>query len=211
MSELFEIYFNELVDWNNNKHKLTGHTEKEDVYNRLFKDALLSFESFDLNNKKILDVGAGAGFPSVPLLIENESIDLTIVESMKKRTDFLEHLRSKLGIEFNIINERIEETDLKDEFDIVTARAVARLNILLEITIPYLKIGGLGIFVKGPKAEEELEEAHKAIKELGCEFVDILEIDIPGGFKNKVIVVKKVMSTNSKYPRQFSQIKKQPL
>ena len=212
--ELFQKYYEILVEWNQ-KMNLTAITEKEDVYLKHFYDSLTIAFDFDFQNQSIIDVGAGAGFPSIPLKIVYPDLKITIVDSLNKRITFLNHLFKELELtNCQAIGARAEEyaKDNREKADIVMARAVARLNILDELCLPLVKKDGYFLSLKGKKAKEELNEAKKGIHILGGKIEKISDFtlaDLEDHRSN--IIIKKIKTTPSKYPRQFSKIKKQPL
>ena len=211
----FEIYYNELVEVNKYMN-LTAITEKNEVYNKHFLDSLEIVRAIDASGKFTLcDVGSGAGFPSIPLAIVSDNVEVTIIDALNKRITFLNSLVKKLQLE-NVIalHKRAEDfaKEKREAFDVVTARAVARLNVLAELCLPLVKLGGLFIAMKGQSGSEELNEAHSAIKTLGGEVIKTIEFDLPNDAgKREIIVVKKVKKTPQKYPRIFAKIKEKPL
>lgn len=165
----FKQYFKILVEWNE-KMNLTAITDEEGVYLKHFYDSLTIAFDFDFTDQNIVDVGAGAGFPSVPLKIVYPELKITIVDSLTKRITFLNHLFKELNLSnCQAISARAEDyaKDHRQKCDIVMARAVARLNILDELCLPLVKVGGYFLALKGLKATEELEEAGKGIVLLG--------------------------------------------
>lgn len=209
----FKQYFEILVEWNE-KMNLTAITDKEGVYLKHFYDSLTIAFDFDFNNQSIVDVGAGAGFPSVPLKIVYPDLKITIVDSLTKRITFLNHLFKELGLtNANAISARAEEyaKDHRQDCDIVMARAVARLNILDELCLPLVKVGGYFLALKGLKAQEELDEANRGIKLLGGKVEQSVDFTLTNDNHRSNIIIKKVKDTPSKYPRIFGKIKKQPL
>lgn len=211
----FEIYYNELVEVNKYMN-LTAITEKNEVYNKHFLDSLEIVRAIDASGKFTLcDVGSGAGFPSIPLAIVSDNVEVTIIDALNKRITFLNSLVKKLQLE-NVIalHKRAEDfaKEKREAFDVVTARAVARLNVLAELCLPLVKLGGLFIAMKGQSGSEELNEAQSALKTLGGEVIDTIEFDLPNDAgKREIIVVKKVKKTPQKYPRIFAKIKEKPL
>lgn len=212
--EMFRKYYEILVEWNQ-KMNLTAITNKEDVYLKHFYDSLTIAFDFPFSHQSIIDVGAGAGFPSIPLKIVYPDLQITIVDSLNKRITFLNHLFKELNLkDCQAIAIRAEEYahEHRETVDIVLARAVARLNILDELCLPLVKKDGYFLSLKGKKAKEELDEAKKGIHILGgvIEKVnDFTLADLEDHRSN--IIIKKVKPTPLKYPRQFSKIKKQPL
>ena len=212
--EKFDLYYDFLIE-ENKKYNLTAITDKEEVYIKHFIDSLLMDKVFDLSKEiKICDVGSGAGFPGIPLKICYPNIDLTIIEPTKKRTNFLQMLCDKLDIKVNIINDRVENVanDLEEEFDIVTARAVASTNILLELLVKICKTKGNLVLYKGEKANEEIKLASNAIKVLCLDLksINTYELDANYGTRN-IVVLNKKEKTNSKYPRRYAEILRKPL
>lgn len=210
----FEGYFKFLVEYNEFVN-LTAITEYDDVMIKHFYDSLILSKALPSGKLKLLDVGAGAGFPSVPNAIINDNLDVTIIDSLNKRIVFLNKLCEKIGVN-NVkpIHGRAEEYALenKESYDVVTARAVARLNILSELCLPFVKKNGLFIAMKSKNGPEELAEALKGIEILGGKVIDVLDFKLPHDMgERELIVIKKVTNTPSKYPRKFSVIKNSPL
>ena len=212
--EKFDIYFHFLVE-ENKKYNLTAITEEKDVYIKHFYDSLLLGKVIDLNQKiKICDVGSGAGFPGIPLLICYPNIELTIIEPTQKRVKFLQMLCGKLNLNVRIINGRAEDNAnaFEEEFDIVTARAVAETNILLELLVKICKTGGKIALYKGDKANEELINARHALEELYLKVDSINHFDLEEGYGSRNIVVfNKTKKTSNKYPRRYAEIVRKPL
>lgn len=213
--EKFELYYNELISVNQYMN-LTAITEHDGVYNKHFLDSLEISRAIDLNECiNLCDVGSGAGFPSIPLAIVADNINVTIIDALNKRIAFLNSLAKKLELT-NVLalHKRAEDfaKEKREYFDVVTARAVARLNILAELCLPLTKIGGLLIAMKGQSGSEELGESLNAIKTLGGEYVKTIEFELPDeAGKREIIVIKKIKATPQKYPRLFSKIKEKPL
>lgn len=212
--EKFKIYYEYLIQ-ENEKINLTAITEEQEAYIKHFYDSLAMSKFIDLSNKTICDVGSGAGFPSIPLKILDSSIKVTIIEPTLKRINFLKNLLEKLNInDVVLINARAEDiiNDYRDSFDICTARAVSNLPILLELTIPFIKINGLFLAYKGQAYNEELLEAQSAIKVLEVNVKDIYKYELPQGFGARALILfTKTKKTNPKYPRLYKEIKKKPL
>ncbi|HPE00175.1 MAG TPA: 16S rRNA (guanine(527)-N(7))-methyltransferase RsmG [Bacillota bacterium] len=207
----FSTYYNFLVE-KNKVMNLTNITEENEVYKKHFYDSIFLSEVFDLNNKSILDIGAGAGFPSIPLKILCNTLDVTIIDGLNKRINFLKELSEKINIEkITLIHGRAEEMSKDRLFDFVTARAVARLNILAELALPYVKKDGYFVAYKSVNYQAELDEAKNAINQLGAILERIIEYDIETDLTHVLLVFKKIKNTPSIYPRQFAKIKKQPL
>lgn len=205
----FETYFNVLIEWNS-KMNLTAITSKEDVYTKHFYDSLCLNKACTIDNQSILDVGSGAGFPSIPLKIVYPELKITIVDSLKKRITFLEHLTNELGIQVDLVHSRIEDYEKKEAFDIVTARAVASLNVLSEFCIPFVKLGGYFLPLKSKSFHEELQQSSQAFKTLGGKFIETIDYSYHD-LERYIIKIEKINPTPKKYPRDYSKIKKQPL
>ena len=191
---------------------LTAITEPEQVAKLHLLDSVTLLTKQDLRGKKLIDVGCGAGFPGVPVKIACPEVKLTLLDSLGKRMHWLETVLPTLGVEATCITARAEEAiaTRREQYDVATSRAVARLNILLELTAPYVKVGGFVLAMKGAAAQEELDEAKKAIGILGLQLVKVAEYPIDGT-AHAVIVLKKVKPTPPKYPRRYAKIKQNPL
>ena len=194
---------------------LTGITEEEEVYEKHFYDSLLFSFNENMDGLSLIDVGSGAGFPGVPLAIAYPSLNVTLLEPLTKRCKFLEVVKNELGLSnVVIVNERAEDFSKKNEekFDIATARAVSKLNILLEISSQMIKVNGYFIALKGKIAQEEIEQAKNALKVLNFKIEKNKEDYLPSEEDSRAnIFIKKLGSTNKKYPRNYSQIKNRPL
>lgn len=211
----FEEYYRFLVS-ENEKYNLTSIVDKEEVYIKHFYDSLKIKDFYDLDDiKTFCDIGSGAGFPAIPIKIAYPNLSITIIEPTLKRCNFLKEVVKLLDLSnVTIINDRSE--NIKDEyrnyFDIVTARAVASLPILLELTTPYVKKHGHFFALKGVSYNEELELAKNAIIKLNCKVNDIYHYNLPNNLGSRVIIdFLKIENTNPKYPRSFAAIKKNHL
>ncbi len=191
---------------------LTAITEPEAVAKLHLLDSLTVAATVDLKGKSLIDVGCGAGFPGVPTAICCPEAKVTLLDSLGKRVKWLESILPKLGISAQCITARAEEAvaDRRETYDYATSRAVARLNILLELTAPYVKVGGAVLAMKGAAAKEELAEAASAIKKLGLKLEEVREYPIDGT-AHAVIVLRKVAPTPKPYPRRYAKIKQAPL
>lgn len=191
---------------------LTAITEPVQVAKLHLLDSLTVLTSGDFAGKKLIDVGCGAGFPGVPLAIGCPELDVTLLDSLGKRVHWLEEILPQLGVKATCITARAEEAvaDRRERYDIATSRAVARLNILLELTAPYVKVGGRVIAMKGMAAREELEECSDAIKKLGLKLEDVREFPVDGT-NHALTVLRKVAHTPTAYPRRYAKIKQTPL
>ncbi|MDX8045461.1 16S rRNA (guanine(527)-N(7))-methyltransferase RsmG [Gracilibacillus sp. S3-1-1] len=215
--EQFEIYFHTLVEWNE-KMNLTAITDKEEVYRKHFYDSVTAAFYFDFTNEiHVCDVGAGAGFPSIPLKILFPNIHVTIVDSLNKRISFLNHLATELGLEgVSFYHDRAElfgkNEKFRHEFDVVMARAVARTSVLAELCLPLVRTDGTFIAMKGANAQEELANAENAIELLGGKLQRVEHFSLPNndGERNIVIIDKK-RKTPKKYPRKPGVPNKNPL
>lgn len=213
----FIKYKSILQEWNE-KINLTAITEDEDIIKKHFIDSIkaFKFEGFNKANS-IIDVGTGAGFPGIPIAIMKENVNIMLLDSLNKRVNFLNEVISEINLtNINTIHSRAEELSRKDEyresFDIATSRAVANMSVLSELCIPYVKVGGYFVALKGPSIEEELNEAKNAIGTLGGKLEDIIKVDIEGSdLKHNLVIVKKIKSTASTYPRKSGSISKKPL
>lgn len=211
----FEEYYKFLVEYNEHVN-LTAITDYDGVYYKHFYDSLTLSLALDVTKPiNLVDVGAGAGFPSIPNAIVFNNLNVTIIDALNKRINFLNELIAKLKLNnAKALHARAEEYVAfhREEADVVTARAVARLNILAELCIPLVKVGGLFVAMKSVESEQEFLEAKGAIKTLGAEHLKTISVELPNQMGHReILVFKKVNKTPSKYPRQFSQIKNKPL
>ena len=190
---------------------LTGITDDKGVANLHLLDSLTVMASGDLAGKTLIDVGCGAGFPGGPLAIASGA-KVTLLDSLGKRMKWLEAVLPTLGVSAECVTARAEEAveTRRESYDFATSRAVARLNILLELTAPYVKVGGKVLAMKGTAAEEELSECENAIRQLGLKLEEVKQFPIDGT-AHTVIVLKKVAPTPAKVPRRFAKIKQAPL
>ena len=215
--EQYERYFELLVEWNE-KINLTAITEKDEVYLKHFYDSIAPILQGLIENQpiRLLDIGAGAGFPSLPMKILFPELDVTIIDSLNKRINFLHLLAEELGLSgVHFYHGRAEDfaqdKAFRAQFDIVTARAVARMQVLSELTIPYLKVGGRLLALKASNAPEELEEAKNALNLLFSKVEDNLQYELPNGDPRYITVVEKKKETPNKYPRKAGMPNKWPL
>ena len=191
---------------------LTAITDPAQVAKLHLLDSLSVLTCGNFERKKLIDVGCGAGFPGVPLAIGCSELDVTLLDSLGKRVHWLEETLPRLGIRAECIAARAEEAvaQRREQYDFATSRAVARLNILLELTAPYVKVGGMVIAMKGAAAKEELGECTSAIKKLGLALEQVKEFPIDGA-SHALILLRKVSPTPAQYPRRYAKIKQSPL
>ncbi|MBZ2038875.1 16S rRNA (guanine(527)-N(7))-methyltransferase RsmG [Streptococcus sanguinis] len=213
----FERYFELLVEWNE-KINLTAITEENEVYIKHFYDSIAPVLQGLIDNQelKLLDIGAGAGFPSLPMKIICPQLDVTIIDSLNKRINFLKLLAEELELDkVHFYHGRAEDfaqdKAFRAQFDLVTARAVARMQVLSELTIPYLKVGGKLLALKASNAPEELDEAKNALNLLFSKVQDNLSYALPNGDPRFITVVEKKKETPNKYPRKAGMPNKRPL
>ena len=204
--------FGEGVVKQNEVMNLTAITDPEQVAKLHLLDSLSLLTLADLKGKKLIDVGCGAGFPGVPVKIACPEVQLTLLDSLGKRMNWLESFLPQLGVDAECVTARAEEAvaDRRETYDFATSRAVARLNILLELTAPYVKVGGAVLAMKGTAAQEELAEAKNAIRKLGLKLETVKEFPVDGT-AHTVIVLRKVAPTPPQYPRRYAKIKQAPL
>lgn len=207
----FKKYMSLLVEWNE-KMNLTAITEENEVWEKHFYDSILPFVNCSF--KTMCDVGSGAGFPGIPVKIVKPDLEITLVEPLQKRCKFLNEVVKELGLtKVHIENKRAEDfvKEKRESFECVSARAVARLSILMELCAPLVKVNGIMIALKGKNGHEELEVASKAIDVLGME-LEREEVDSLENQATRVnLYFRKKKHTPAKYPRAYGQIKKKPL
>ena len=213
----FVIYYDTLITWNQ-KMNLTAIEEPVEVAYKHFVDSACLLRVVpDLKQKSMIDVGTGAGFPGVPLKIMEPALDLTLFDSLNKRIIFLQELCQKLQLKnVKSVHGRAEEFGIKPEYrqqyDMATARAVARMPVLLEICLPFVKKGGIFIALKGPELENEIKESSNALKELGGKLVDVQQFILAdGAYTRNLAVIEKIKDTPKKYPRKAGTPQKKPL
>lgn len=209
----FDLFARLLVEWNE-KMNLTAITEPQEIEVKHFLDCLLVQKYFDFSSvKTAVDIGAGAGFPSIPLLICNENVEFTLVDSLNKRLDFLSVVCKELGINANLIHSRAEELgqdeDFRENFDLALARAVAPMNVLSEYCLPFVKPGGSFVALKG--SNDDITPAQNAIRTLGGELVNNVSYKLNDGDLRTLAIVKKISQTPTQYPRKPKKISTKPL
>ena len=204
--------FGEMLIEKNKVMNLTAITEPQAVAQLHFLDCMALLGAADFKDKRVIDVGCGAGFPGVPLKIAEPSIRLTLLDALAKRMNWLAELLPELGVEAEIVTARAEEhvASCREQYDIATSRAVARLNILAELCLPYVRVGGKFLSMKGALAQEEVDEAKHGIEALGGRVAGIYEYPVADTV-HRAVIVEKVRPTPKQYPRAFAKIKKAPL
>lgn len=197
------------------KMNLTSITEIEEVYIKHFYDSILLAKTIEISNKTLVDVGTGAGFPGLVLKIIEPSLKLTLIEPTTKRCNFLNKVISKLNLDdVVVINDRAEKAivNFRESFDIATARAVANLQILLELLVPFVKVGGYVVPMKGSNIQEEIEQAKNAINKLKTKIVEVKQYMLPKDLgERNIVILNKKEKTLDIYPREYAKIKKKPL
>lgn len=204
--------FAEALIEKNKVMNLTAITEKEAVADLHFVDCISLLQAEQFAGKRVIDVGCGAGFPGVPLKIAEPDMELTLLDSLGKRMTWLAEVLPELGVQAQVVTGRAEEyvQSCREQFDIATSRAVARLNILAELCLPYVKVGGAFLAMKGALTEEEVSEAKHGIAVLGGKVERIFEYPVADAV-HKAVVIRKERPTPKQYPRAFAKMKKQPL
>lgn len=215
-AQQFYEYMMLLLQWNQNIN-LTAIVEPKEIILKHFIDSIMLYRFIEEKDKKIIDIGTGAGFPGLPLKILYPEKEIILLDSLQKRINFLEEVKNKLQLkEIQCLHGRAEELaknrSYRENFDISVSRAVARLNVLVEYMLPFTKVGGKCICMKGPKSEEELEEAKHAIEILGGEIQNNEKIFLPEtDMQRNYIVIKKVKNTPKQYPRKAGMPLKKPI
>lgn len=215
--EKFKMYKSLLKEWND-KINITAIKEDEEIDIKHFLDSLTVFKTGKITKgKRIIDIGTGGGFPGVPIKIMEEDTEVVLLDSLNKRLIFLEEVIKELDLKnIRTIHERAEnlgkKEDYRETFDIAVSRAVASLNLLAEYCLPFVKVGGYFIAMKGSQPHEEIKEAEKAIKILGGKLEDKIDVNIPqSDIVHSLLLIKKISQTPTKYPRHSGKIKKNPL
>jgi len=213
MLEKLDRYYKMLIEYNAHTN-LTRITDEKDVYLKHFYDSLTLVKAINLDNQTLLDIGTGAGFPGLVLKIVFPNLKVTLVDSLNKRIIFLNSVIKELGLKnIEVVHARAEEyiDGRRENFDIVTSRAVAHLSMLSELCMPYVKVGGYFIPMKA-EAEVEIKEAQSAVKTLGGVFTDTIIFELPynSGLRT-LIKIQKEVKTNAKYPRKFNEMRKKTL
>lgn len=213
--EKLDRYAELLVEWNE-KINLTAIVEPDEIVNKHFVDSFLLLNHITVEDgTKLIDVGTGAGFPSLPCKIINNKIELTMLDSLNKRINFLNEVVNAIGVTAKCIHGRAEEAakepSMREQFDIATARAVAHLRELSEFCLPFVKKDGYFVALKGYEIEQELDESKAAIYALGGKVVEVKKYELQDTSKRAIVVIKKISQTPTKYPRSFGKMKKSPI
>ncbi len=215
--EMFENYKELLQEWNE-KIDITNIIDDEDVYVKHFLDSLMIFDSELIDDyMKVIDIGTGGGFPGLPMKIFNETLEVTLLDSLNKRITFLNELIDQLSLEdVEAVHARAEELSRKKEYrevyDIATSRAVANLRTLTEYCLPFVKVGGYFIAMKGPDPHQEVKEAQNSINKLGGRLVKVMEFNLPVENSGRsLVIIQKTSRTDKKYPRGQGKPRSKPL
>jgi len=217
-SKEFNVYLDELIEWNK-KFNLTAITDPQEIKIKHFEDSLTLSDAYDFSKKDIsvLDIGTGAGFPGIPLKMVFPNIQLTLLDSVNKKIEFLKHIVEKLGLDgIKIVWARAEDfaTDNRDKYDVVVCRALAPLAVASELCLPFVKIGGVFLAMKGKNADNEIAESKNALSVLGGEIMRVVNVSIgedPDKIERDIIVIGKKNRTPREYPRKAGIPKKRPL
>ena len=213
-AENFHKYMLLLLEWNQ-KMNLTAITDEKEIIYKHFIDSI-SINKYIKEANNVMDIGTGAGFPGIPLKLLNKDINFILVDSLNKRISFLEEIKKELKLDkIELIHARVEDLAkneaYREKMNIVVSRAVANLSTLLEYMLPFVKIGGTCICMKGPNIEEEIEKSKNALEVLGGKIENIEKLNLPGNLERNIIIVKKVKATPTKYPRKAGVPSKEPL
>ena len=212
--ESFSLYLDELSSWNK-KFNLTAITKEEEITAKHFIDSLTLTEAVSLSDQDLIDIGSGAGFPGIPLKIVFPDLKLTLIDSVKKKVDFQNHIITLLKLkDTKAVWGRAEDLakDLRESFDIAASRAVAKLRELLEYSLPFVKVGGLFVAMKEEKIEDEVDGSANALKTLGGRIKEIKKIALPEtNIVRSLVIIEKIEKTPTKYPRRAGMAGKRPL
>lgn len=214
-AERLDVYAQMLVEWNE-KINLTAITEPKDIVVKHFVDSLLLTKAIDLpQGASLIDVGTGAGFPSVPVAVHRGDVKLTLLDSLNKRLVFLQELCGAIGVESNYVHARAEDggkdKKYREKYDFACARAVASLRNLSEYCLPFVKVGGAFIALKGPDWKEELAEAKNAIGTMGGKVEKTVEFTLPDESYRAILIIRKVSQTPPQFPRTAAKMTKKPI
>ena len=214
-AEAFEKYY-EVLEEQGRHINLTAIKKPEEVSRLHFLDSLALLKAADFKNARVIDIGSGAGFPGIPLKIAEPTIEMTLIDATNKRVQFINDICAALGMDAACICARAEESshepDMREQFDIATSRAVASLNILSELCLPFVRVGGLFLAMKSTEAQDEVEQALSAIETLGAHIENTTDYIIPGTeTTHRIISIRKIVPTPQTYPRRYAKIKRAPL
>lgn len=214
-TKLFEKLAELLIEQNKTMN-LTAITDPDGIAVKHFADSISALSAYEFaENAKVLDVGTGAGFPSIPLLIARPDLEMTMIDSTAKKLKYVASTVETLGLNAEVLHTRAEEAgqskEYREKFDIVCSRAVAALNVLCEYCLPFVKVGGVFLAMKAAKAQEEIADAKNAIKTLGGKIVAEKSFSLSDGGERTIVVIKKISQVPPKYPRVSAQIAKKPL
>lgn len=213
--ERFDTYARLLVEWNE-KINLTAITEPDEIVIKHFVDSLSIFSAVEIpEGARVIDVGTGAGFPGVAMLIARPDLDITLMDSTNKKLNVIRDILENIGLEANVVHKRAEEAgqskDFRESYDFATARAVSNLRDLSEFCLPFVKVGGTFVSMKSAKADEEIEEGKKAISVLGGRIKEKKSFNLEDAGERTVILIEKSSSTPAKYPRPSAKMAKNPI
>lgn len=213
--EHFDLFAELLVEWNQ-KFNLTAITDPEEIVIKHFVDSLLCLKTISFSEgARVIDIGTGAGFPAIPLLIARPDLKMTMLDSNRKKVSFLEMILQELQLHGEVFHSRAEEMGQSDvsreTFDVAVARAVSHLRELSEYCLPFVKVGGIFLAMKGPNVQQELEEAGRAIQEMGGKVRNINKVILPNDSIRNLVIVEKISQTPSIYPRPSAKIAKKPI
>ncbi len=209
----FRVYY-DLLEARNRVMNLTAVSGEDESAAKHFLDSAAPLLRFPMAGTRVIDVGSGAGFPGLPLRILEPDIRLSLLDAQQKRVGFLREVCGALGFDdVRCVHGRAEElAQEREQYDFALARAVARLNQLAELCLPFVRVGGAFLALKGPGVTQELDEAQRAVRLLGAEVGEVFEYDVPGEeFRHNIVVLRKTAPTPKQYPRRFAQIRKSPL
>ena len=212
---LFELYYS-ILEERNQKVNLTAIKGREDVARLHFLDSLALLAANGFDNARVVDVGSGAGFPGVPLKLAKPTIDLTLIDASLKRIEFLLHLCAALRIDAECIHARAEEYarkhEMREAFDTAVSRALAKLSVLCELCLPFVRVGGLFLAIKSADSDKEIDNAREAARVLGAAIEKVVDYTIPDTDRaHRIVFFRKSTPTPDKYPRRFARIQKSPL
>lgn len=214
-AEKLDQYAQLLVEWNE-KMNLTAITEPREIVFKHFVDSLLLLKAVEMpKGASLIDVGTGAGFPSMPVKIARPDVKVTMLDSLQKRLTFLQEVNDQLGLDCTFIHSRAEDggkkKELREKYDFATARAVANLRDLAEYCLPYVKVGGYFVSLKGPDIEEEIRESKNAIATMGGKVEKVLQFTLPEDSGRSIVVIKKISQTPPQFPRTAAKMAKKPI